>query len=227
MRKIKLISCLLSAIILLCLLCSCAGTAGPQGPQGPQGEQGIQGEQGPQGPQGPQGEAGPSFLTGNGQPSNDLGKTGDSYLDLANDEWGFYIKNEDGWKLLGYLEVEPAPLTLSDLNGSYALSYIVSGSSVYEIGDVYNGMTLSSNMIQVQLNEGVGNLTVDFGSFGHPISTNITCSIEYEKLIMICENQINIAGQPSSVYELSIVRDGGIYTVLEAYGDYYYVKKIS
>ena len=82
-------------------------------------------------------------------------------------------------------------------------------------------------MIQVQLNEGVGNLTVDFGSFGHPISTNITCTIEYEKLIMVCENQINIAGQPSSVYELSIVRDGEIYTVLEAYGDYYYVKKIS
>ena len=49
--------------------------------------------------------------------------------------------------------------------------------------------------------------------------------MEYDKLIMICESAINITGQPLSVYELTIVQDGEIYVVLEAYGDYYYVKK--
>ena len=59
------------------------------------------------------------------------------------------------------------------------------------------------------------------------VNTNITCTIEYDKLIMICEDAIDITGQPNSVYELSIVKDGEIYVVLEAYGDLYYVKKIN
>ena len=79
-------------------------------------------------------------------------------------------------------------------------------------------------MIEVELNDGVGHLSVHFTSLE---STNITCTIEYDKLIMICENAINITGQPASVYELSVESDGEIYVVLEAYGDYYYVKKIS
>ena len=79
-------------------------------------------------------------------------------------------------------------------------------------------------MIQVELQDGVGSLAVNFFS---PVSTNITCTIEYDRLIMICEDAINITGQPNSVYELSIVRDGEIYVVLEAYGDLYYVKKIN
>ena len=55
MKKIKLIACILSAIVSLGLLCSCDGKTGPQGLQG---EQGIQGIQGPQGEQGSQGETG-------------------------------------------------------------------------------------------------------------------------------------------------------------------------
>lgn len=231
----KIISLLLVIITFTTLLCSCGSTIGQTGPAGPQGPQGIQGEAGPQGPQGetgPAGKDGTSFLTGKGVPANDLGEVGDSYLDLTLDEWGLYIKNENGWKLLGYLEVEPAPLTLSELNGSYALSHVVSNSTMYHIGDVYAGMTLSSDMIHVELNEGVGHLAVNFASAQ---STNITCTIEYDKLIMICKNALNITGQPSSVYELSIIQGGGgdfvedgeIYVVLEAHGDYYYVKKIS
>ena len=254
--KTKIIAFLLVTILSLGLLGSCCQT-GPQGPQGdqgpqgekgdrgdqgPQGEKGDQGDQGPQGEKGDQGEQGPqgdpgldgkdgaSFLTGKGKPSNDLGKVGDSYLDLALYEWGFYIKGENGWELMGYIEAEPAPLTLSDLSGSYVLSHVISGSSTYNVGDVYAGMTLSSDMVQVELNGGVGHLTVNFGSLQ---ATNITCTIEYDKLIMICENAINITGQPLSVYDLTIVRSGKyvedaeIYVVLEAYGDYYYVKKIN
>ena len=224
--KTKIIAFLLVTILSLGLLCSCSQT-GPQGPQGEAGPQGPQGEAGPQGPQGepgPAGKDGASFFTGKGMPSNDLGKVGDSYLDLTSDEWGFYVKGENGWQLIGYIEADPAPLTLSDLSGSYVLSHVVSGSSTYNIGDIYAGMTLSADMVQVELNEGVGNLTVNFESVQ---TTNITCTIEYDKLIMICENAINITGQPLSVYELTIVQDGEIYVVLEAYGDLYYVKKIN
>lgn len=226
----KIISLLLVIILSLGALCSCSGMNDPQDKIGPQGIQGETGPQGPRGEVGPQGEEGPagkdgaSFLTGKGAPSNDLGKVGDSYLDLTSDEWGFYVKGEDGWKLMGYIEADPPPLTLNDLNGSFALSHVVSGSRVYNIGDTYAGFTLSSDMIQVELNEGVGNLSANFASLQ---ATNITCTIEYDKLIMICENAINITGQPSSVYELSMTRDGGIYVILEAYGDYYYVKKIT
>ncbi len=215
----KFLSLLLVIISLTTLLCSCTAVARPQGPEGLQG------------PQGEAGKDGASFLTGKGEPSNDLGNIGDSYLDVSSYKWGFYIKDESGWNLLGYLEAEPAPLNLNDLNGSYVLSHIVSGSRVYNIGDVYADMTLSGDMIQVELNEGVGNLTVNFATLQ---ATNITCTIEYDKLIMICENAINITGQPSSVYELSIVQgsgldnaqEGEIYVILEAYGDYYYVKKV-
>ena len=218
MFNMKIISLLLVIVSLITLLCSCGGATGPQGPQGPQGEPG------------PAGKDGASFLTGKGEPSNDLGKVGDSYLDFTSDEWGFYVKEEKGWKLIGYIEAEPAPLTLSDLSGSYVLSHVVSGSKMYKIGDVYADMTLSDDMIRVELNEGIGNLTVNFSSLQ---ATNITCTMKYDKLVMICENAINRTGQPSSVYELSIaqggdyVEAGEIYVVLEAHGDYYYVKKIN
>lgn len=215
--KTKIIAFLLVTILSLGLLCSCSQT----GPQGPQGEAGPQG---PQGEPGTPGKNGASFLTGKGEPSPDLGNIGDSYLDFSSDEWGLYVKGENGWRLMGYIEADPAPLTLSDLSGSYVLSHVVSGSRTYNIGDIYAGMTLSSDMIQVALNEGVGNLTVNFASVQ---TTNITCTIEYDKLIMICENAINLTGQPLSVYELNIVQDGEIYVVLEAYGDLYYVKKIN
>ena len=82
--KIRFIALLLSSVLLLGLLSSC-GQTGPQGEAGPQG---------PRGEVGPAGKDGSSFLTGTGQPSSELGKTGDSYLDVSDEEWGFYIKNE-------------------------------------------------------------------------------------------------------------------------------------
>ena len=223
MRKTKLFIGLFALVLSLCMLCSCTqmGLTGPQGIQGPQGEQGIQG---PQGEQGPAGKDGASFLTGKGEPSNELGKIGDSYLNVDGEEWGFYIKGEGGWQLLGYLEAELPPLSLSDLNGSYVFSHIVAGSITYNIGDTFYGMTLSSDMIVANLTDGVGDLSVNFSMLEF---TNITCTMEYDMLIMICEHALHIGSQPSSVYELYIVRDGDIYLVLEANDMQYYVKKVS
>jgi len=144
-------------------------------------------------------------------------------MDISGDEWGFYVKGEDGWKLMGYLEAEPAPLTLSDLNGSYCLSHIVSDSKTHYIGDEFYGITLSGDLMQLELDEGVGHFAAKSTP---PAATNITCTIAYDKLIMAFENAIDIAGQLYSVYELDIVQDGEeIYLILEEGGDYYYLKK--
>ena len=221
MKKIKFFSCLLSSIISLGLLCSCSGTAGPQGPQGIQG---------PQGEQGPAGKDGSSFLTGKGQPANDLGNIGDSYLNIDGEEWGFYIKDNDGWKLLGFIETEPAPPTLSDFNGSYELSHVVvinldKTKTTYNIGDNFYGMTLTSNMIQAQVKDGTGVMSYNFGQAN--AITNITYTIEKDKFIMLCEEAVDVYlnGNPQNRFELSIVQDGETYLVLTSDNFSYFVKK--
>lgn len=226
MRKIRWIALVLSMILTLALLCSCNGKTGPQGPKGETGPQGEAGPQGIQGETGPAGKDGASFLTGTGVPSNDLGSIGDSYMDLSGDEWGFYLKDENGWKLLGYLEVEPPPiLDLSELNGSYALSHIVTASRTYHIGDTYYNLTLSADMISAEVTDGTGNLTVNFGSAK---STGFTCSVEADKFIMICDDPSPMPGMnTSNVFEMSIMIDGDIYLVLDSYGESYYIKKVA
>ncbi|MBP5574518.1 MAG: leucine-rich repeat protein [Bacilli bacterium] len=83
------------------------GDKGDTGDQGPQGNQGSQGEQGPKGDQGDagqKGEDGTSVLTGNGAPSSNLGKIGDSYIDLSS--WDYYVKTENGWIKQGNIKGE-------------------------------------------------------------------------------------------------------------------------
>ena len=63
---------------------------GPQGPEGPQGEQGVPGADGT------------SVLTGNGVPSDALGKNGDSYIDLAT--WDYYVKENGTWVQKGNIK---------------------------------------------------------------------------------------------------------------------------
>ena len=61
--------------------------------QGPEGEQGIQGEPG---------KDGSSILTANGVPEGNLGKNGDSYIDLDN--WNYYVKESGVWNLKGNIK---------------------------------------------------------------------------------------------------------------------------
>ena len=61
--------------------------------QGPEGEQGIQGEPG---------KDGSSILTANGVPEDNLGKDGDSYVDLDN--WNYYVKESGVWNLKGNIK---------------------------------------------------------------------------------------------------------------------------
>ena len=127
MKKFRKFALFLS----LCVLLTGCGPTGPTGPQGPIGDTGIAGPQGPigetgvtgpqgpvgetgpTGPQGPTGETGPQgepgkdgaeVLTGDGAPTKDLGKIGDSYIDLIS--WNYYIKTENGWVKQGNLRGE-------------------------------------------------------------------------------------------------------------------------
>ena len=57
-----------------------------------------------QGEQGEPGKDGTSLLTGNGEPSDNLGKNGDSYIDL--DTWDFYVKTSGTWIHTGNIKGE-------------------------------------------------------------------------------------------------------------------------
>ena len=86
-------SLLLVPFILVSLLisgCQTVGEPGATGPTGPQGETGQTGSDGS------------SVLTGNGEPSPDLGSLGDSYIDLET--WDYYVKEESGWVLHGNIK---------------------------------------------------------------------------------------------------------------------------
>ena len=63
---------------------------------------GANGGEGAQGNQGEPGNNGSSVLTGEGEPSLNLGAVGDSYIDLST--WDFYIKAETGWVKKGNIK---------------------------------------------------------------------------------------------------------------------------
>lgn len=77
-----------------------------QGPKGDTGAQGIQGEKGADGT---------SVLTGYGYPDNELGKNGDSYIDLSS--WDFYVKEFDWWSLIGNIKGENGQDGMPGING--------------------------------------------------------------------------------------------------------------
>ena len=82
---------ILGILALLLALSSCGGVV-----QGPKGDQGLPGEPGLPG------RDGTSVLTGHGDPNNDVGNTGDSYIDLET--WNYYIKSSGGWVLKGNIK---------------------------------------------------------------------------------------------------------------------------
>ena len=83
------------------------GEKGDKGDKGDKGEDGFDGEDGApgaDGKDGKDGENGASVLTGSGKPAADLGKDGDSYIDIAT--WDFYTKNNGKWTKVANLTHE-------------------------------------------------------------------------------------------------------------------------
>ena len=77
------------------------GEQGPKGDKGDTGEQGPKGDTGEQGPQGDKGNDGASVLIGQGEPSAEDGKNGDSYVDTES--FNYYVKENGVWILKGNL----------------------------------------------------------------------------------------------------------------------------
>ena len=69
------------------LFLACEGPAGPQGEPGPQGAMG---------PVGPSGEGGSVMLAGTGEPSQNVGSSGDFYIDLSSGNL-YGPKTDSGW----------------------------------------------------------------------------------------------------------------------------------
>ena len=122
MKLRKVIGLMLLLTASLPGLSSCSIT----GPQGPQGEQGVQGQPG---------KDGSSLLTGNEKPDSNLGKNGDSYIDL--DTWNYYIKTNAGWVLQGNIKCESESSTDNKHNGTEGLEF-------YPISDTECEVSLKS-----------------------------------------------------------------------------------
>ena len=90
---------------------SIKGADGAQGAPGEQGLQGPQGAPGEQGPAGKDGEPGASFYTDFGNPADDFGRDGDSYMNL--DTFDIFKKKEGKWNRVANLKhgLYPAELT--------------------------------------------------------------------------------------------------------------------
>lgn len=129
-----------SYLLLFFMLVLGLGLMSCEGPQGPQGEQGQQGEQGPDGPVGPAGEDGSMIHAGEGAPADDLGKTGDFYLNTAGAEM-YGPKTQDGWGVPFTLQGPPGADGEDGADGQDG-SQIYAGSgapdaSLGVIGDYY------------------------------------------------------------------------------------------
>ena len=83
------------AVLALASLSSCAVS-------GAKGEKGDTGAPGLNGSDGKDGLDGSSLLNGKGVPENDLGKNGDSYIDL--DTFDYYVKENGAWKWAGNIK---------------------------------------------------------------------------------------------------------------------------
>lgn len=203
--------------------------------KGEKGDKGDQGEKGDKGETGEDGKNGTSLLTGRGKPTSDVGMVGDSYIDLST--WNFYVKTVDGWEFNGNIkgvdsgDGDNSTTDNNELNGSYRLSHIKVGDSIYNLGDSFFGMTLYPERICTELNDGVGTMSFDFGNY---FSTNVSCYIEDNIFVMVCEDEVDLYnnGNKQKELEMSIEEiDDKTYFVLEASNGYYkfsyYIEKIS
>ena len=112
--------------------------------------------QGPQGNPGEPGSDGTSVLTGHGEPTSNLGKIGDSYIDLET--WNYYVKEQSGWVLNGNIKgaqgnpgstgsagndgVSVETITKTDSEGlvdTYTITYSDGSTSTFTITNGANG----------------------------------------------------------------------------------------
>ena len=89
-----------------------------------------------QGEQGEPGKDGTSLLTGNGEPSANLGKNGDSYIDL--DTWDFYVKTSGTWIHTGNIKGEQGNQGNDGIDGLDGTA-VLTGEGEPSVGTGKNG----------------------------------------------------------------------------------------
>ena len=89
-----------------------------------------------QGEQGEPGKDGTSLLTDNGEPSANLGKNGDSYIDL--DTWDFYVKTSGTWIHTGNIKGEQGNQGNDGIDGIDGTA-VLTGEGEPSVGSGKNG----------------------------------------------------------------------------------------
>lgn len=82
-----------------------------RGPQGEQGQPGDDGDKGDKGDKGDAGNDGASFLQGNVNPENTVGKNGDTYLNTLT--FDLFYKTNDAWSLVANIQAPTQKFVVS------------------------------------------------------------------------------------------------------------------
>ena len=116
---------------------------GEKGEKGDDGEKGDTGEIGEPGENGEAGKDGCSVISNHGEPTNELGKSGDEYIDL--DTWDYYVKDENGWHKQGNIkggDGEPGDVGISivsaNINENGDLIVTLSNNETINVGHLIN-----------------------------------------------------------------------------------------
>jgi hypothetical protein len=115
----------------------------------------------------------------------------------------------------------------SEYNGSYVLKQIITekissgDKTTYKLGDFYFGVRLVKENIEAEIASGVGNMSFNFDK---KVSNNITYDVFEDKIVMYCEEGIDLFGKGNYQYEFDILIervDENTYFVLQASNGYY------
>ena len=106
-------------------LASIKGEKGDTGETGPKGDKGDKGDAGAPGADG---KDGTSFISGNGAPTAETGKDGDTYIDLET--WDVYTKADGEWTIAGNVSHPSTPIDTAVAAAIENESKIASGTYV-------------------------------------------------------------------------------------------------
>ena len=107
------------------------------------------------GPQGPQGQPGTGLLTGTGEPNQNFGNDGDSYIDTAT--WNYYAKENGVWVLKG---------NIKGSNGTNGSTPYIGADGHWWIGNTDTGIQAAGASIST----GHGNPNGDNSDPNNPIA---------------------------------------------------------
>ena len=117
-----------------------AKTGNIKGEKGDKGDTGENGTDGRDGKDGTDGKDGSSLLTGNGEPSEELGDDGDSYIDLES--FDYYVKENGSWLKAGNIKGKDAEAEERMINYEfYQILYYSGGKYQLNLSEQIQGVS--------------------------------------------------------------------------------------